>query len=128
MNRDDAPRTLHEELLPECGTNDAVVPDEAVWVHKSAAADTGDNDAETPAEHLREIAVDGVSCARVRGRRGGTYPITVPPIIAPRFAVTCVTVILLDPNSSWFSNMVGYRSWDPCDCPTRQVLVSNARK
>lgn len=67
MDRDDAPRTLHEELLPECSTNDAVVPDEAVWIHESAATDTGDDDAETPAEHLREIAVGGVSCACVCG-------------------------------------------------------------
>lgn len=58
-----------------------------------------------------------------------TYPITVPPNMAPRFATTCVTVILLEPNSSWFSNMVGYKSCDPCDYShTPSVQSKSARK
>lgn len=60
MDRDDAPGALDEELLPECGADYTVVADEAVRVDESAAADAGDDNAESSAEHLREVSVTGL--------------------------------------------------------------------
>lgn len=60
MDRDDTPGALDEELFPECGPDYAVVADEAVRIDESAAADAGDDNTESSAEHLREVSVTGV--------------------------------------------------------------------
>lgn len=67
MDWDDAPRALHEELLPKRSADDTSVSGEAVRIHEGAAADACDDDAEAPAKHLREVAVRVLVDARMCG-------------------------------------------------------------
>jgi hypothetical protein len=48
-------------------------------------------------------------------------PHSVPPVRAPRFAITWVTVTALAEKPNWAFSRVGYRSWDPCDYMVESV-------
>jgi hypothetical protein len=51
------------------------------------------------------------------------YPMIVPPVIAPKFATTWVTVTALAEKPYWLVSIVGYRSWLPCDLIIRLATV-----
>lgn len=61
MDRDDAPRTLDAELLEKGRGNDTLVADKGVWIEERATYDANDDDAEPPAERLREEAYHGAA-------------------------------------------------------------------
>lgn len=62
MDGDDAPGTLHAELLKKGGRDDALVRDESVWVQKRTTEDTDGDDGKATAEYLRRVADECSAC------------------------------------------------------------------
>ena len=61
MDWDDSPGTLNAELFEKCGSHDAAVAHEGVWIQKSTPENTDDDDAEAAAEYLAEVTDGGAA-------------------------------------------------------------------
>ena len=56
MDRDNSPGALDAELFEEGCSNDGLAGSERIWVEKSAANDTDEDDGESSPENLRAIS------------------------------------------------------------------------